>query len=112
MRYAYISLFVLILLLLYVVRVYFYYKKNLKLYFRDADSDGTVEVTVSREGDEYIMENLSGKSVSRLRKTDIKKTKVTKNCLFIKTNANVVIFFPKTDEILDLFGVKKEDASK
>lgn len=112
LRYAYISLFVLVLLLLYVVRVYFYYKKNLKLYFRDADSDGNVEVAVSCEGDEYIMENLSGKSLSRLRKTDIKKTKVTKNCLFIRTKTNLVIFFPKTDEIPDLFGVKRKGDSK
>lgn len=109
LRNAYMSLFVLILLFLYVVRVYFYYKKNLKLYFRDADSDGNVEVTISCEGDEYLFENLSAKSVNRLRKTDIKKTKVTKNCLFIRTKTNLVIFFPKTDEILNLF-VEKEEA--
>lgn len=100
------------LIILIVIRTYFYYKKNLNLYFRDADSNGDVEGTVSVDGDEYVMENLSGKSIGRLRKTDIKKTKVTKNCLFIKTNANVVIFFPKTDEILDLFGMKEPTASK
>ena len=110
--YGYTLTAILIIMIVHVVRVYFYYKKNLNLYFRDADPNGDVELTVSVGGDEYVIENLSGKSVFRLRKTDIKKTKVTKNCFFIKTNTNVVILFPRTDEILDLFDVKRKDASK
>ncbi len=110
--YGVTLLILLVIIILIIIRMYFYYKKNLNLYFRDADSNGDVEGTVSAGDDEYVMENLSGKSVCRLRKNDITKTKVTKNCLFIKTNANVVIFFPKTDEILDLFGMKESTVSK
>lgn len=106
LRYGYTLLFLLIIMIINSIRLYFYYKKNLKFFFRDADFNGDIEVTISCEGDEYIIENRSGKCSNRLRKTDIAKIRVMKKCVFIKTKANQVMFFPKTDEVLQLFTEK------
>ena len=39
--------YVLLFSILIVLRVYFHYRKVLKAYFRDANSDGNIELTIS-----------------------------------------------------------------
>ena len=100
--YGYMLLVVVVVVILLVARMYFYYKKTLKLFFRDADMNGDIELTILFDNEEYVIENLANKTVSRLKKADIKKMKVLKKCVFIKTMANQVIFFPKTDDLIRL----------
>ena len=101
--YGYGLLLVLLAVVLIVVRVFFSYKKTLKLFFRDADTDGNVELTICIDNDEYVIENVSSKTVNRIKKSDVKKVKALKKCVFIKMVGNRFVFFPKTDEILNLF---------
>lgn len=94
---------VLVFDLIIVARMFFLYKKTLKAFFRDANSDGDVESTISFDGNEYVFENLSKKTVNRLKKSDIKRVEALKKCVFIKTAYNQIIYVPKTEETLELF---------
>ena len=98
--------YVLLFSILIVLRVYFHYRKVLKAYFRDANSDGNIELTISYNDNEYQIEAFSNKTVSTIKKTDIKAVKVMKKCVFIKTTTKQMIFFPRTDEVLQLFAEK------
>ena len=86
--------------------MYFYYKKCLKSYFKDANSAGDIELTISYNDNEYRIENLSNKTVAVIKKVDIKTVKVMKKAVFIKTAMNEMIFFHKTAEVLELFDEK------
>ena len=66
-------LVVVVVVILVVARMYFYYKKTLKLFFRDADMNGDIELTILFDNEEYVIENLANKTVSRIKKADIKK---------------------------------------
>lgn len=103
LEYGIGSWLLVFLVLIVVARWFFFYKKNLKAFFRDANSDGDVELSISFDGNEYLFENLSNKSVGRLKKSEIKRVEDLKKCVFIKTTLGQVIFLPKTDEVLELF---------
>ena len=89
-----------------VVRSYFYYKKILKAFFNDTDAEGNVELTITLTDDEFVIENLSRKSIGKIKKSEIKTIKASKKCIFIKTTMKQIAFFPKTTELSELFGVK------
>lgn len=104
--YLPLAFFILLIFVLIYIRMYFYYKKCLKSYFKDANSDGDIELTISYNDNEYRIENLSNKTVAAIKKADIKTVKVMKKAVFIKTAMNEMIFFPKTAEVLELFDGK------
>ena len=99
------SIFVLVMLLI-VLRVRSVYKKMLLELFESANPDGSVDVAISVDGEEYVIENLNKKTVSRLEKKKIRTIRYSKNLIFIKTSIGGVMIFPKTDELVALFNQK------
>ena len=74
--------------------------------FESANPDGSVDVAISVDGEEYVIENLNKKTVSRLEKKKIRTIRYSKNLIFIKTSIGGVLIFPKTDELVALFNQK------
>ncbi len=103
-----ISLFcVIVICQIFVER--FKYKKMLLEFFESANTDGFVEMSVRLEGGEYVIENLTKKTVVRIKKNKIQMMRFLKNCIFIRTSLGAVLFFPKTDELIAFFKRKPSD---
>ena len=100
-----ISLFCLIIIIM-MLRVRSVYKKMLLEFFESANPDGSVDMSISVDGGEYVIENLTKKTVIRIKKNKIQMMRLLKNCIFIRMSLGEVLFFPKTDELVALFSKK------
>ena len=52
---------------------------------------------------EYVIENVTTKTSSRIKIDEIKVLTKSKNCIFLKTENNKLLFFPKTSSLVSLF---------
>lgn len=103
LTYAYISLVFFLIFLLYPVEAVFIYKRVLDSFFEDSNADGDIESSISLDNDELLIENLSRKTVSKIKLCEIKRVKVIGKTIFIKTKVNGSLFFPKSIELYDFF---------
>lgn len=101
--YAFELLGLFIIIILFLVGVIIHYKKTLKNFFADANSEGNIELSISFDNDELVIENLSRKTVSKIRQREIKSVSTLGNAIFIKTTISEPFLLPKTRELLDFF---------
>ena len=104
--YGYGILCLFLLSLFIIVRCYLFYKKNLKIIFSNTNSQGNIEYLISEENDEFIFENITNKTINRLKFNNIKLIQCYKTCIIIQTNLNQIIWFPKNNELMALFNIK------
>lgn len=88
-----------VMLAIIEVMIFFNINKNLKLLFKNSN---IVEFLISKEDDDFIIENVTNKTQIRIKCKDIKKIKLTKKIIIIKTELNGTIWFPMNDELVDL----------
>lgn len=90
-------------IIILIIRMLFYYKSNLKKYFSNADQFGNIEYVISKNDDEYVLEDITNKNINRIKTKDIKFIKFSKNLIFIKKYTNEIIWLPKTNELVQFF---------
>lgn len=103
LRYGYGLLAIIIMIMIYIIRVIFACKKNMKLYFKKANSNGEIEYGIYLDNNEFVIENFTNKTINRICKSEIIKIKSTKRIIFIKLVDKSSVFFPKTDELVEFF---------
>ena len=84
----------------------FILQKNLKIIFSNTNSQGNIEYLISEENDEFVFENITNKTINRLKFNNIKLIQCYKTCIIIQTNLNQIIWFPKNNELMALFNIK------
>lgn len=92
-----------IILLIVLIRVVLYYKKNLSYMFKFVNSNGELEYTLSKENSQYILENLTRKTVTRINLDNIKLIAVKKGIILIKMKVGNAIFLPNTNDLTSFF---------
>ena len=70
-------------------------QKNLKIYFNQTNSRGEIDFNIYLEDKEYVIENVTTKTSSRIKIDEIKVLTKSKNCIFLKTENNKLFFFRK-----------------
>lgn len=103
LTYAFGILLLFIVLLLIIIRMILFYRKNLKMFFSIVNVDGDVESSIYLDNDELVMENISRKTINRIKLSEIKSLTTTKNIIFVKTSLRQSLFFPKTKELVEFF---------
>ncbi len=103
LRYGYWMIGVVAFIIILIIRMLFYYKSNLKKYFSNADQFGNIEYVISKNDDEYVLEDITNKNINRIKTKDIKFIKFSKNLIFIKKHTNEIIWLPKTNELVQFF---------
>ena len=97
-----ISLTVICVIMLIVsLKIFFMFKAQIKEFYNKSEND-TVQYTIEKINDEYIVNNLENESITRFRKSDVKKMYILKNSIIIKLQNKNIIDVPKNKEILDL----------
>lgn len=76
-------------------------KTSLNIYFRKADDDGNIYLTLSFSEDLFSIENLNNKNIINFKLIDISCIKISKKSIWIKLVTNQVIFLPKTKELIE-----------
>ena len=94
-----------ILLLAISIRWFFYYKKINLMFFYTCDEDGNVKELITLENDEYVINNITHKTINRIKKNEIKSISQTKRAIIIKTIYNQKAYIPKNDELLVFLGL-------
>ena len=94
-----------ILLLAIIIRWFFYYKKINLMFFNTCDEDGNVKELITLENDEYVINNITHKTINRIKKNEIKSITQTKRAIIIKTIYNQKAYIPKNDELLVFLGL-------
>ena len=94
-----------ILLLAISIRRFFYYKKINLMFFNTCDEDGNVKELITLENDEYVINNITHKTINRIKKNEIKSISQTKRAIIIKTVYNQKVYIPKNDELLVFLGL-------
>ena len=94
-----------ILLLAINIRWFFYYKKINLMFFNTCDEDGNVKELITLENDEYVINNITHKTINRIKKNEIKSITQTKRAIIIKTIYNQKAYIPKNDELLVFLGL-------
>ena len=94
-----------ILLLAISIRWFFYYKKINLMFFNTCDEDGNVKELITLENDEYVINNITHKTINRIKKNEIKSISQTKRAIIIKTIYNQKAYIPKNDELLVFLGL-------
>ena len=51
-------------IIILIIRMLFYYKSNLKKYFSNADQFGNIEYVISKNDDEYFLEDITNKNIT------------------------------------------------
>lgn len=97
--YFVLALFVFMLVVLIFTVVFC--KRVISAFFKD--TNGEVELTVSIDKSELIVENKTKKIVNKFEIKDIKSKKITPNNIYFLTKSHKIIFFPKTDELVEFF---------
>lgn len=95
-------------LLLIVIRMIFYYKKNLDYFFKNADGGGNINCILEKENDQYVFVNITNKTIDRIDIKDIKSIVRKKNIIFIILKVGKTMFIPNTEELIELFGNEKK----
>lgn len=103
LSYAYGILALFILFLIYIIRIILLYRKNLKMFFSIVNVDGDVESSIYLDNDDLVMENISGKTINRIKLSEIKSLTTTKNLIIAKTSLGQLLFFPKSKELVEFF---------
>ena len=90
-------------LMLKILKTLILCKKNLKIYFNQTNSRGEIDFNIYLEDKEYVIENVTTQTSSRIKIDEIKVLTKSKNCIFLKTENNKLLFFPKTSSLVSLF---------
>lgn len=103
LTYAFGILIIFIFVLLIIIRMILFYRKNLKMLFSIANVDGDVESSIYLDNDDLVMENISRKTINRIRLSEIKSLTITKNLIIAKTSLGQALLFPKSKELVEFF---------
>lgn len=71
--------------------------------FSIANVDGDVESSIYLDNDDLVMENISRKTINRIRLSEIKSLTITKNLIIAKTSLGQAVLFPKSKELVEFF---------
>lgn len=96
-------LLIFIILLIIMFGVYFLYKISDKKIF-ELNSNKDIEYSICFYDGKYMIENINKKTINKVSSKNIKKIKVLKNIIFIKSSFGSSFYVPKTKELLEFFG--------
>lgn len=100
LKYGYEAVMLLAIILIMNLRAYLFIDKKLKIFFKN--SNGKVEYLISKEENEYIVNDITNGNVVRFKDEDIKSIKLSKKCIIIKLKSKEGLFFLKNNEIINL----------
>ena len=101
--YGYGILGIFAILLLILIRMTFHCKRRLQYLFEFVNENGDIDFSISKDNDEFIIENLTRKIVNRIKVNEIKSVITTKKLVFVKIAIGQLYFFPKTEEMKEMF---------
>ena len=105
-RDFYIYLCLTIFMLIVILRLFFYYVRGFKHSFDSNENNDEMIYAIYKEEDEYVLNNITRKTVGRVKIKDIKSIRSSKNYIFL-TAVNDYMIFPKTEELVSFFDLKK-----
>lgn len=91
LTYAFGILLIFITLLSIIIRMILLYRKNLKMFFSIANGDGDVELSIYLDNDDWVIENISRKTINRIKLSEIKSLTTTKNLIIAKTSLGLIL---------------------
>lgn len=94
-----------IILVLIVIRVALYCKNNLAYMFKFVNNNGELEYTLNKDDSQYVLENLTRKTIVRINFDNIKTIVKTKRLILIKVKIGNAIFLPNTDELISFLSL-------
>lgn len=93
-------------MLIVILRLFFYYVRGFKHSFDSNENNDEMIYAIYKEEDEYVLNNITRKTVGRVKIKDIKSIRSSKNYIFL-TAVNDYMIFPKTEELVSFFDLKK-----
>src|SRR5574344_2393687 len=98
LKYFYIYVLLIIFFLSGMIKTFLAIRKMVNDHFEVVNKDGDIEYSLYKDGNEFVIVNITRKTVGRILIEDIQRVSVFKDAVFIKSDTDGVIFFPRVKE--------------